>query len=120
VACAGIFLAHDLAGELNPRVPPGPAILRGAADTAAALTVAGAPGSWHLAWTAPAGTDASVVVLYDAALRELGRRDLGRANSAQLDSRTWTAVADAAYVGIVFLAGGDEIGRTSAGALAAD
>ncbi len=123
VACAGIFLARDLAEDLNPRVPPGPAILRGEADAPLALTVtsvAGASGAWDLAWTAPAGADANVVVLYDAALRELGRRDLGPRTSLALDPRAWPEAASAAYVGVVFLAGGDEVGRTAARALAAD
>ncbi len=123
VACAGIFLARDLTGGLNPRVPPGPAILRGEADAPLALSVtptAGAPDVWHLAWTTPADADASVIVLYDAALRELGRQDLGPAVTLTLDPRAWPAASEAAYVGVVFLDGGDEIGRTSARALAGD
>lgn len=123
LACAGIFLARDVAQDLNPRVPPGPAILRNETDTAHALSVVAAtntPGAWRIAWTAPADAEASVVVLYDAALRELGRRDLGRAFTLTLDPAVWPATAQAAYVGVVFLAGGDEVGRAAARALAAD
>ncbi len=120
VACAGLVLVRDLADELNPRVPPGPAILRGKADAPLALTVTSVAGGWHLAWASPAGADANVVVLYDAALRELGRRDLGPRTFLTFDPRAWPEATSAAYVGVVFLTGGDEVGRTSAHALAAD
>jgi hypothetical protein len=120
LVCGGLFLARDLTRELNPRVPPGPAIVRGEAGTLPTLSVTlapGTPGAWRLAWSLPAGADASVVVLYDAALRELARQDLGTELAFTVDARAWPA---AAYAGVVFLAGGDEVGRCAARALVGD
>jgi hypothetical protein len=122
LVCGGLFLARDLSRELNPRVPAGPAILRGESDVLPTLNVtpAATPGAWQLAWSLPAGAEASVVVLYDAALREVGRRDLGAAQAITIDPHAWPAAGGAAYAGVMFLAGGDEVGRCAARALAAD
>jgi hypothetical protein len=123
VVCAGISLVRDVNRDLQPQVPYGTALLRGDAATPAALLVtplAGSPGAWQLAWSLPADAQASVVVLYDTTLRELGRRDLGRTATLTLDPQAWPHAAQAAYVGVIFLRRGEEIQRAAARALAAD
>jgi hypothetical protein len=123
VICAGVVLVRDVGRDGDPGLPHGTALLRGEAPAPAALQVtpaADAPLARQLAWSLPAEADASIVVLYDAALRELDRRVLGPVDRFTLDPRNWPAAAAAAHVGVVFLKGDNEVQRTAARPLAAD
>ena len=110
---SGILFVHELTLDLGPRVSPNSEILRGDADTRATLEVTAGPaaGSVRLTWIRPSEADASVVVLYDASLREIERRSLGGETTLGLDDRA--LVPAAAYAAVVFLREGDEIGHST-------
>jgi len=111
--CAGVFLARDAVLLRDARLPGGTGLARGEADApVGALDVAWVRDGdrWQLQWIPLAAVDATVVVFFDASLREVGRTT-GSTAPALLAAAEVPATAR--YLQVLAVAAGDTVARSA-------
>ncbi len=109
-ACAVLFVARDLSVLRGPRLPDRPGVERGGADNVGDPRVLPQNDGWRLTWRRPPGTDAAVVVLFDARLRELTRRAAGADSSLAIGGDN--TAREAVWAQVLFLAEGDTVAHS--------
>ena len=108
VACIGLMTARNQLTQPDTTPSMERRQLRGDELRPQVLELSAAAGGLDLAWSQPAGTDASQAVFLDASLGEIARRPVGISG----DHRIASLPAGARYLRVEFLQRGDVVATT--------